>query len=210
MSLKPRTVTAVVLYDGDDQEELALLKRAADQAVAAAEVATQAAAEPNARAGGEDLDGLRAKAEAAKATFDAFVDVAAERAVEVRVQAIGRTPFRELMAAHPPRMVTSEPDEDGKTVQVVHEDDASYEVNTETFPMALLTWRDPDDDTVGTLMTPEFGSDEARQRFLDRNLNEGDFDQAWFVAYSINRNPSADPSRFRFSVDSQSSTETEK
>jgi hypothetical protein len=72
------------------------------------------------------------------------VDEAAERALEVTFQSIGRRRFAELVEKHPPRMVDGEPGEDGNVKQVEHEDDQGFGVNTSTFPRALLTFRDGD------------------------------------------------------------------
>ena len=94
-TLKPRTAT-IPIYQGDDAERLAELR----MAVAVAE--RQAMQSNGAPRRGGDSDPAEA-IKAAQAAYDAFVDEAAERAVEVVVRSIGRRRFRDLVAAHPPR-----------------------------------------------------------------------------------------------------------
>jgi hypothetical protein len=192
--LKPRS-TVVVLYQGDDMDQLAHLKRRVDIAQRRADSGSSAA-----RFGDDDES-----ATAAQAAYDAFVDEAAERALEIELRSIGRRRFRDLLAEHPPRMVESEPDEDGKTKPVVHEDDAAFGVNTEAFPLALLCYRDGD---AVTLARPEFASKSDLQRFVDDELADGDFDQLWIAAHMLNRSPSADPKAHASISGSQSTPAT--
>lgn len=109
--LKPRA-TSVVIYQGDDLEEIAHRARQV-------KVVTQQAAVRNARWGDDD-----AEVQAAQAAYDAFVEEAAARAAVVTIHALNKTRFRELMAANPAR-------ED-------NEDDAAYGVNVETFSTPFL------------------------------------------------------------------------
>jgi hypothetical protein len=164
--LKPRTAK-IVLYQGDDMASLAELKRAADNA-----------------AGGLRTDDGSDEMNA----YEAFLDEAAERAVEVVLQSVGRRRWRDLVLAHPPRMVESEPDTEGKTRQVEHDDDVQWGVNTETFPRALLTLADGEHRTIAS---PDLGDDLAA--FVDDELSEGDFEKAWITAFQLNASPSRDP-----------------
>jgi hypothetical protein len=168
--IKPRTAS-FVLYQGDDMARLAELKRAADQA-----------------AGGSRMDDGADEA----AEYEAFLDEAAERAVEVAVQAIGRRRWRDLVMAHPSRMVESEPDDEGKTRMVEHDDDVQWGVNTETFPRALLTYVDPEKPETRTLVNPSLSGEELGE-FVDDDLSEGDFEKAWITAFGLNASPSRDP-----------------
>lgn len=178
--LKPRTTT-VVIYQGDDLDRLAELRRAVD-------VARRHDAESEgARRGGDTLE-----APVAEAAYDAFVDEAAERAVEVRLEAVGRKVFRNLIAEHPPREV----EVDGKSVP--HEDDALYEVNVESFPDALLPL---------SLRAPEFASEVERTRFLE-DLSDGDFERLFNAAFWLNKAPGGDPKDSRFSAEPLRSNET--
>ena len=182
--LKPRTVS-VTIYQGDDLERLAELHRAVVRAEARA---VEAARGP--RRAGDEIP----NADAEKAAYNTFVDEAAERAVEVRLRAIGSTRFADLMLAHPPRMVDGE---DGKKP---HEDDEQFGVNTLTFPKALLSYRE---DGVATVLEPEVSAEDLRE-FLDEECTEGDVEKLWTAAYFLNRTPGADPKDTRFSTGSLS------
>lgn len=178
--LKPRQAT-LVLYHGDDMNTLAELKRAADHAAT----------------------GNRKDAGAAEqAAFDAFLDEATQRAVEVVLQSIGRRRWRDIVAAHPPRMVESEPDDKGKTRMVEHDDDLQWGVNTETFPRALLTYVDRDwsgDDEAErprTIVAPEFADAEDLASFIDDEVPDGDVERMWLMAFALNADPGRSPKAF--------------
>lgn len=177
--LKPRT-TSVVIYQGDDLEQLAELRRAVTRAE------TASAGAP--LRGGDAVPGA-----AEKAAYDAFVDEAAGRAVEVVMEAIGSTRFADLMLAHPPREVDGE---DGKRI---HEDDEPFGVNTLTFGKALLAHR----DEKRTIVSPDVSEADLRE-FLDDECSEGDVERLWTAAYYLNRTPGADPKDTRFSTSSLS------
>lgn len=220
-TIKPRT-TSIVIYQGDDMATLAELRRAAenaqtfaDRAESELEAAREVAA-ADLRAGDsiEDAIDARDKAEAEakerQDEYDAFLDEAAERAVTVVLHAIGRKRFRDLMSEHAPRKVKVKDDpevEGGEPVEreVDHPDDAGYGVNTETFPMALLTFIDGESPEVRTIVEPEFSSVKAVRDFLDNDLAEGDFPGMWAAAYYLNRMPSADPKASRYSAERRSS-----
>jgi hypothetical protein len=169
--LKPRQAT-VTLYQGDDMPRLAELKRAADQAAE----------------GGRMDDGADETA-----AYNAFLTEVADRAVEVVVQSIGRRRWRDLTLAHPPRMVESEPDEEGKTRQVVHDEDVQWDVNTDTFPRALLMYADEEKPEIRTIAAPSLDSEDERAEFVDDELAEGDFEQLWIAAFHLNSAPPASP-----------------
>lgn len=166
--LKPRQAT-VVLYQGDDMDRLAELNRAAEQAI-----------------GGNRNDAGAAESEA----FNAFLAEAAERAVEVVIQSIGRRRWRDLVVAHPPRMVESAPDEQGKTTLVEHDDDVQWGVNTETFSRALLLFADEEQRTIAL---PAFDTEAELVAFVDDELPEGDFERLWIAAFTLNATPSRSP-----------------
>lgn len=197
--LKPRTAT-VVLYQGDDMERLAELRRDADAAEYQARADLQSAARAPLREGDEQpLEAFRAAVQPAREALNAFVDEAADRAVEIRLQAIGSTRFAELLLAHPPRKVQV----DGKTVD--HEDDAAFAdylshfgildgaVNTATFPKALLKHR----EGRRTIIDPDLSEDELAE-FLDEECSEGDIDAMWRPAYLLNRAVAVDPKEGKF------------
>lgn len=200
--LKPRSTT-VLLYQGDDMDTLAHLKRKLDLAKSQAQRReTSGAARMDDAGDGEDTTVAEAQRE-----YDAAVDAAADRALEVEIQDIGRRRFRDLIEAHPPRMVNSEPDAEGKTVQVMHDEDAGWGINTATFPEALLTFRDDDRMTIAQ---PAFKNKAEVQAFVDDELSAGDFDDLWAAAFMINRSPSADPFQHRSTTASASSGATSR
>jgi hypothetical protein len=233
-TLKPRTAT-IVLYQGDDMTRLTELRRAAETARQFAAIAVAerddakealAAHDATAREGDDEAASSAALAATEKATtaeaeleqreaeYDAFVDEAAERAVTVELHAIGRDPFRDMMAAHPPRKVSvvvdPPPDDDDAaptTVERDHEDDVGFDVNTSTFPKALLTWIDPEEPEVRTLTLvdePMF-TPKQLEKFVGRDLADGQFEEIWAAAYWLNRGGSADPKASRYSAAPRSS-----
>lgn len=187
-TLKPRTAT-IPIYQGDDSERLAELRMAVAIAERQAAMATNG---PRRR--GDDVPSDDVKA--AQDAYDAFVDEAAERAVEVIVRAIGRRRFKELVAAHPAREVDGE---DGK--KVTHPDDVEYGVNVETFAPALLTFAESGEEGVRTIVGPDevTKSPTALRDFLDDEVTEGDYERIFVTAYWINRAPGSDPKELRFS-----------
>lgn len=204
-NLKPRTAE-IVIYQGDDLAHLADLRRKAEAAQRAADLYRSTVDDGTARAGDD-----APSAAAEKAAYDAFVDEAAERAVIVRLQAIGRRRFRTLVTEHPAREVDAvRTGEDGEqvTVRETHPDDAAYGVNVDTFPDALLNFVDEQDDSICTIVSPEFASAAKRRAFLEDEMADGDFEQAWVTAYFLNRSPGADPKARRYSTDSPRSIET--
>lgn len=182
--LKPRT-TSIVIYQGDDLQRLAELHRAAQNAETAAKTAAKTPLRD-----GDEIPSAQAEQDA----YNAFVDEAAERAVVVTLTAIGRTRWRDLLAEHPAR--THEVDGKSETI----EDDQIYEVNTETFPLALLSYMR---DGVRTTTVEPPVSDTALQAFLGDELAEGDFERCWTSAYWLNRALGSDPKDSKFSTASQ-------
>lgn len=192
--LKPRSAEKV-LYQGDDMARLAELKRAID-------VAKRQATADTARIG----DDTEAGVTLAQRAFDEFVDEAAERALTVVIQSIGRRRFTRLVAEHPPREIDSEPDAEGKTEKIEHPEDAGYGVNTETFPAALLRFADGD---FVTIAEPKFSGETERETFLEDELAEGDYEELWAAAYMLNRGPTADPKSLRSAVSTSVSSSTD-
>lgn len=183
--LRPRT-TSHLVYHGDDMELLAELRRAVMRAEAAVEAAEERAEQANRgpRRGGDEIVGAeaeRAALEVAQQDYDAAVDEAAERAVDVRLEAIGSRRFRELLAEHEPR-------ED-------HELDGQFGVNTDTFPAALLLFRD---ETKRTVTFPDLARDDLRE-FIEDEL-AGDFDDLWVKAYWLNKAQGVDPRLGKYST----------
>lgn len=180
---------SITIYDGDDHQRLAELQATVAQAHRNHELAKLSGT----RRVGDDTSPA-----AATAALEAFITEAAERAEEIVVNAIGRTDFRELRLAHPPRKVTETVD--GEDVEVTHPEDAEpWNVNTETFPLALLMFVDPEDSTIRTITTPAL-EQAALRRYLTKELTEGQFDQAWTTAFYLNTTSAPDPKAFLNSV----------
>lgn len=205
--LKPRSAT-VTLYQGDDMDRLAELQRKVELAQ---RIAQNGAG--NARMDDAPEDGDPTPLKDAQAAFDAFVDEAAARALSIEIRTIGRRRFRDLVAEHPPRMVEKKaaPPAEGEAAaepkapeMVEHDEDAGWGINTETFPLALLCFRD--EGTV-TIAQPDFATKADVQRFVDDELNEGDFDQLWQASYLLNRTPSQDPKGLVYSLSASLSTD---
>lgn len=197
--LKPRTAK-VVLYQGDDMERLTELRRAADAAEIQARADLQSAAHAPRRTGDEaPIEAFREAVQPARDALNVFIDEAAERAVEIQLQAIGSTRFAELVLAHPPRTVQV----DGKTVE--HPDDAAFAdlllrygiedgaVNTATFPKALLKHR----EGRRTIVDPDLSGEELAE-FLDEECSAGHIDEMWRAAYLLNRAVTVDPKGVKF------------
>lgn len=217
--LKPRSTT-VVLYQGDDMDRLADLKRAVDIAERVAQAKAEETGGSAARFGDDEPTNAEAEHALAKAqaAYDTFVDEAAERALSVQLRSIGRKRFRDLLLEHPPRKVPETVDTprrlaeaEAETVEtgrmVDHPDDADWGVNTETFPEALLAFRSGGLVTIGQ---PNFDSSADVESFINDELAEGDFEQLWVAAFMLNRSPSADPQSRRYSTGSPSTGATSK
>lgn len=167
------------LYQDDDQPRLAELANAVT-------LAEQSAAQSAARLGdGEPPEAV----EAAKQAYNAFIDEIAERTFVVRLRVIGSRRFRDLLLAHPPRMV-DKTDSEGKVTQAVHDEDRGWGVNTDTFPRALIAFSDGE---VSTIVSPTFETDAERQAFVDDELSDGELLQMWVAAHERNRGGSVDP-----------------
>lgn len=180
----PRKAT-IPIYDGDDFERLAELRREVD--IAERNAQSDQGASPRI---GDDVD-TSAEVRRARQAFAAAVDEASERAEMWVLHPIGHEEFRQLLRDHPPRKV-KETGEDGQEREVAHADDSGWDVNAETFPKALLTFVDPDDETIRTVAQPEFDSVAALRKRIKR-LSVGEFDSIWVAAFVLNNGGIADP-----------------
>lgn len=187
----------VPLYADDDFERLADLRTAlsiAQGRLMKARVDAEESTGSNQRAGDNDSDAVQDAKEAVdvvQEAFNDFVDAAAERAEMWTLKPIGHEEFRALVLAHPPRKIFEGEGVDRK--EVTHPDDASpWDVNTETFPKALLLFVDPDDDEHRTIVAPKFDTEAAMRKRVKR-LSEGEFESMWTVAYMTNKGGVADP-----------------
>lgn len=170
----------VFIYKGEDLRRIAELKKTADTA----ERAYAQAVESGTARGGDSghLDAREALREA--------VNDAATRAETVVVQHLGKTRWRALLAQHRPRYIRRMID--GQLQDVMDDDDAQFNVNTDSFPDALLSYVDPSDTEVRTILEPEFATPADRAKWLEK-LRGGDFDKLWAVAYFLNSQQTIDP-----------------
>ncbi|QSR25520.1 hypothetical protein CFH99_07770 [Nocardioides aromaticivorans] len=152
-----------------------------------------------------DDDSTSAEVEAARAEYDAFVDVAAERAEEWVVESIGHEDWRDLLLAHPMRK-TTEAGPEGP-VEVDHPVDAEWGFNVETFGKALLLWADPEDETHRTIQKAGDVALGGLARRVKR-LSAGQFETLWATAYALNTGGVTDPKSGRYSLGAAKSDET--
>ena len=181
----------IPIYNGDDFERLAELRREVDVTERLAATASPL------RLGDEASSDVQD----AKDAYDKFVDEAAERAEEWEIQPIGHEEFRELLKQHPPRKVTGE---DGKESD--HPDDEGLGVNFETFGKALLLFVDPEDAEIRTIVRPDLDPAALRKRV--KRLSQGEFESIWVTAYFANTGAVSDPKLSRFSPAGPRSSET--
>lgn len=190
MAISPRTAKVDILQ-GEDNERLTELYQDVQLAEQAHRDAQRRGAPSRV---GDELPSITDAREA----LDAFLTGADERAETVRLRSIGRRRFRDLRLEHEPRKVKTVVD--GEEVDGIHEDDAPFGVNTATFPDALLTYADPDDPEVCTILEPEFNTLKERRKFLDDDCAEGDFEKLWTTAFFLNSEQGADPKALRSSL----------
>lgn len=188
----------IPIYDGDDFERMAELRREVDIAERKAEADRL---NRGASRIGDDDPAEPDYVIEARAAFDAFVDEAAERAETWVLEPIGHEEFRALLKEHLPRKVTGE---GGKEVD--HPDDEPWGVNTETFPRALLTYVDPDDAEIRTVAEPRLDATQLRRRL--KRLAAGEFESMWLSALMLNKQGVVDPRAGKFSPSTQRSTGT--
>lgn len=162
---------SVVIYQGDDMERLAELARKASSLEAKHEEAKRQvdrAIRDGSLRVGDDLPAEYAEdLAAARAAYDAEVDEAAERATEVRVVALKRRAFRDLMAEHPPREGNG--------------DDSRYEVNVDTFagPFLVKSITAPAGFDPEDLPDGEYEKLFATAYYLNRLPSQDPKDHSW-------------------------------
>lgn len=179
----------IPIYEGDDFERMAELRREVEIAERKAEADALSRGE---RRMGDDEPAEPGYVTEARSAFDAFVDEAAERAETWVLEPIGHEEFRTLLAEHLPRKVKGE---DGKESD--HPDDEAFGVNSETFPKALLTYVDPEDEEIRTVAEPRLEPAALRRRL--KRLAAGEYQSMWVVALMLNRQGIVDPKEAKYS-----------
>lgn len=202
------------IYDGDDFERLAELRTEvsiAERALLEAQVeaARDGVAAP-ARGGDDQPDAAKAAITAAsdalkiaRDAFDAFVDVAAERAVPWELHSIGFEAWSELVDAHPPRQVDGEGDDAGKKVD--HPEDGGWGVNSKTFSKALLLFVDPEDPEEHRTVTKIGDAPLTDLPKRLKRLSHGQVESLWITAFALNTGGIGDPKAQRYSTGQRSS-----
>jgi hypothetical protein len=192
----------VALFDGDDYERLTELRAAVavgERKVLAAKL-NGLTVGLSARLGDDEpsaTDEDAAELEEAKAAYDAFMDEAADRAESWVVQSIGHEAWRELVTAHPPRKITEGEGDAAK--EVTHPEDEQFDLNTESFPKAILLFADADDADHRTILKAG-GTDLARIGTRLKRLSIGQIDSLWLAAWTLNTGAAIDPKVSRFSI----------
>ena len=153
MAVQPRTAE-IMIYQGDDRAKIGEAGDAIEMAKA------------QAKESGPRLNGESDPVADAVSSYNSLISEAKERALKVKLSAVRRLKWRELMAEHPAR-------ED-------HPEDKSLGVNEETFGPALILacWQD---DSI---------SDRAAE--LD-SLCEADYQLLLAAAWGLNKSQGFDP-----------------
>lgn len=197
---------SITIYAGNDLQRLGEFRTAVSIAERNLfDLEERATKAPSARFGDSDPDEVRLAREAvdaAKAACDKFIDECAGRADEWVIEPIGHEAWRELLKAHPARMVPKKDGADGEKVE--HEDDASWGVNTESFGKALLLFVDQDDADHRTV-TKAGDTDLSELAKRVRRLPQGQFETLWVAAYHLNVSGVTDPKGLRYSTTPASS-----
>jgi hypothetical protein len=203
-----RPSTTVVLFKGEDLDPLAE-KRAKFQRASVEAITT---GQPL-RAGDETPS---TPAQEAAQDYDKFLEAALERATHVKMAALARTPYRELLAAHPPREDRRAPDSTDSEGAVVKGDvietftqDRQLGFNADSIaePLIVGCLKAWDEDARPEGEGRQFDNDRALQAFVD-NLSDGHFSRLFSAAVQLNQTVGPDPKARLSSVLAQMSSET--
>lgn len=163
--IEPRT-SIVTIYQGDYLDRIRHLEQKYEAAVEAEKSSARLLSDAATSADiAEDHEALVAEAELS--------------ALEIRVRALGRREWRELVAAHPPR-------KDNRADQAVG-------VNEETFKDVLV---------AASIVSPDLSDDD-----LD-SISDIDNDRLYFAAFALNRLEAPSPKAHLVSPLNQASDET--
>lgn len=174
-TFEPRTAV-VRIFGGDYLDQIRDLEFRA-------EAAREAEEATGPRLGHETPEYLRLAEE-----HDALVREAEAQAVDVKIRALGRTEWRQMVVKHPPRAEGSVSDE-------IHRRDVALGFDQESFADELVP---------SSVVSPEWARDPAA---LD-TLSDVDFERLWLTALGLNKAVMADPKASLVSRLTQTSEET--
>jgi hypothetical protein len=181
-----RPFTTVILFQGADLDPIAE-RRAAYQR---AELERLADAP---RRLGDDLPESEASEKARD--HDEFMEGALERATHVKLGAVSRKKYRELLAAHPPRPDVKDP-ESGEVTETFPDDQRfGFDVTAMGEPLilgCLAAWDEDIRPTQPDVPERQFDSDRERQAFVD-DLSDGEFSRLFSAAVGLNQGVGPDP-----------------
>ncbi|VXC08800.1 hypothetical protein [Aeromicrobium sp. 9AM] len=165
-TIEPRT-TVVTIYQGDYLDRIRHLERKYEAALESEKSSSRP---------------LAADGESSTDIADQHAELVAEAevsALDIKVKALGRRKWRELVAAHPPR-------EDSRSDQAVG-------VNEDTFKDVLI---------AASVVEPDLSEDDLDQ------LSDIDNDRLYFAAFALNRAEAPSPKAHLVSPTSTESDET--
>jgi hypothetical protein len=174
--IQPRTAV-VTIYGGDYLDRIRHLEQQA-------EAAKDAAEDEGPRIASDVPEYLTLARE-----HDELVKEAEASALHVRVRALGRREWKDLVAAHPPQTV-----KDDKVTEAKERSDALSGVNDDTFKDALV---------AASVIEPEGITPEELDQLADI-----DYDRIYLTAFALNRGTSPDPKASLVSRLTQMSDET--
>lgn len=177
----------MILWHGEDKALVAEKAWAADNAEGRLERVKQDAKGKPQMVGDADPTAAALKAyNDAKREFDEAVEAVRHRATTVRVRALGRREWRDLLA------------EDDNKARPGNEQDAEEGWNVDTFPDAAVR---------AALVEPEFPSNSRRDQWLDNDVTPGEFDQIFELVKQATLGGSVDPKDLAYDPSSGSTGE---
>lgn len=181
-------MTTVVIYDGQDSARLAEIQQRY-------EIAQRPSGPLRV---GDVEDPVEVQAE-----LEAFAAEVIDRAEVWHLEHIGHLEYMNLMEKHPPRRT-----DEG---EVDERDWRGY--NSATFPLDLLSYVDPEDDEIRTVVKVTKGDEKILRDSRDlkrriKRLSLGEFTKLWIAAAQLNEAMPADPKDVMPSTGRRGSSET--
>ena len=177
-SIKPRTAR-VVIYQGDDLARLAELDAAVERATEAVKRAERDK-RPRLMHEGSTVAAVQAELDAAQVARDEFADEAEPRGVCVKMHALRRRAWRDLMREHGPRDA--------------EEQDRALGVNMDTLPDVLLPLSICRDGDCPICEEDPSTIEGDTEDFLESLSDYDYYDRLFLTAFALNRGGAmADP-----------------